>query len=477
MASITAAGTGSGLDIETIIETLTEAERVPVESRLATREIEIQADISAYGSLKGALKDFQEAMSGLSSLKELAARSATSTNESTFTAVASSGAAVGSTDIQVVQLASNHKLVSSADFASPTAAVGAGQLTLSLGTTSFNVDIVGGQNNTLAGIRDAINDASDNPGITASILTISDGAGGTVSKLVLTADESGKDNNITVTTTGDSDLDDTDNSGLSAFNFTDALNGNMTEKSEALDAELLLDGEYTVYSSTNVFNNAIQGVTITALAEAPGVDETLSVSLDKSAITSRLAEFVEAFNVLSDTLDYLTNYDIETQEAGLLTGDFAARTIETQIRRTISSVVEGASGTFNTLASIGITTQRDGSLGLDNAKLNAALGSNFDDVADLLAGDSGVVKTLDDRLESFLSSDGILASRNSTFLSQLKDLDEQREKLNLRMESFEERIRRQYTNLDILVGQLQSTGDFVSQQLDIIKAGITGKKS
>ena len=76
MASITAAGTGSGLDIETIIETLTEAEGAVEKNRLDTREIEIQADISAYGSLKGALKDFQEAISGLSSLNELAARSA-----------------------------------------------------------------------------------------------------------------------------------------------------------------------------------------------------------------------------------------------------------------------------------------------------------------------------------------------------------------------------------------------------------------
>ena len=107
----------------------------------------------------------------------------------------------------------------------------------------------------------------------------------------------------------------------------------------------------------------------------------------------------------------------------MLTGDFAARTIETQIRRTISDVVEGASSSFSTLASIGITTQRDGSLGLDATKLASALNSNFDDVADLLAGDDGIIKKLDDKLESFLRSDGIIASRNNTFLSQLKDID------------------------------------------------------
>ncbi len=477
MTSITAAGTGSGLDIETIIETLTEAERAPTESRLATREIEIQADISAYGSLKSALTDFQAAFSGLSSLKDLAARSATSTNEETFTATASSGAAVGSTVIQVTQLAANHKLVSNSDFTDPDAAVGAGTMTLTLGGNSFDVSIVGGENNTLAGIRDAINDSADNPGITASLLTVSDGAGGTVSKLVLTADESGGSNAITVSVSGDSDGNDNDDNGLSSFIFTDADNGNMVEKSAAQDASLLIDDEYEVFSSSNVFQGVIEGVTINALAADPGVNETLNISLDKTAINERLTEFVEAFNVLSDTMDFLTDYDVDTREAGLLTGDFAARTIETQIRRTISGVVEGASSAFNTLASIGITTQRDGSLALDSDKLSSALNSNFDDVAELLAGDDGIAKVLDDKLESFLRSDGILSSRNTTLQAQLDEIDNQREKLNLRISSFEERIRLQYTNLDILVGQLQSTGDFVTQQLDVIKAGITGKKS
>ena len=472
MAFITAAGTGSGLDIETIIETLTEAERVPEETRLSTREIEIQADISAYGSLKSSLSDFQSALSGLTSLTELAARSAVSTNESTFTATATSGAAVGSTDIQVVQLASNHKLVSSSDFTGLDDAVGAGTLSIDVGGESFDVEIVGGENNTLVGIRDAINDDANNPGVTASILTVSDGAGGTVSKLVLTGDETGADNAITVTVTNDADGNDTDNAGLSSF-----INANMSEKSQALDAELLIDGEYTVTSSTNVFDDAIQGVTITAVAADPGVDETLTVALDKSAITERLQSFVDEFNLLSETLNFLTDYDIDAQEAGLLTGDFVARTVETQIRRSIGGALENASSTFSSLASIGITTQRDGSLALDSGKLNSALNSNFDDVADLLGGDEGIINALDERLDNFLGSDGILASRSSTFQQQLEDISEQREELNRRIVSFEERIRLQYTNLDILVGQLQSTGDFVSQQLDVIKAGITGKKS
>ncbi|MGB3622368.1 MAG: flagellar filament capping protein FliD, partial [Ketobacter sp.] len=299
--------------------------------------------------------------------------------------------------------------------------------------------------------------------------------GGTLSKLVFTADESGAANNITVAVSGDSDGNDADNVGLSAFVFSDVNNGNMDEKSAALDAMLLLDGEYPVTSATNEFSNAIQGVTITAKSASPGETGLLNVGLDKTAISGKLAEFVEAFNALSDALDFLTDYDQAADEAGLLTGDFAARTIETQIRRTVSSALEGG-GQFSTLASIGITTQRDGSLKLDSSKLNTALANNFDDVANLLGGENGVFSKLDERVDDFLSSDGLIASRNSSFLAQLKDIDEQRERLTLRVESFSERIRKQYTSLDILVGQLQSTGDFVTSQLDMISSGMSNKK-
>jgi flagellar hook-associated protein 2 len=180
MATITAAGTGSGIDIENIITKLVEAESVPAQKRLSLREMEIQADISAFGSLKGTLTDFRKALANLSSLQNLAARAATSSNPDSFTVSANSSASIGRSQIEIVNLASAHKMVSSANFSGPTAAVGAGTLNIAVGSESFDVTIVGGQNNTLAGIRDAINNAQSNPGVTASILTVSDGMGGTV---------------------------------------------------------------------------------------------------------------------------------------------------------------------------------------------------------------------------------------------------------------------------------------------------------
>lgn len=469
MATITAAGTGSGIDVENIITKLTEAERTPTEQRLLLRETNIQAEISAFGSLKSSLSDFRKSLTNLSSLQSLAARSATSSKPESFTVTADNTASVGSSQIEIVNLASAHKMVSTANFVGPTTAVGAGTMTISLGSASFNVQIVGGQNNTLAGIRDAINNATGNTGITASILTVSNGMGGTQSKLVLSADDTGTANTISVAVTGDSDGNDTDNVGLSAF-----LNANMEQKSTAANALIRVDG-FDVTSSTNVFKNAIQGVTLTAVKANPTVNETLTVGINKTAIKDNLALFVENFNALSETLKFLTKYDPETQEAGLLTGDSTVRSIETQLRRTITNVVEGLDSNFSSLASLGITTQRDGTLKLDSTKLDSALTTNFDDVANLLGGEDGIAKKLDSTLNNFLKTGGLISTRNETFLKQLKDIDSQRERLELRMTSYEERLRAQYAAMDAIVANLNSTGDYVAQQMESISQ-ITAKK-
>ena len=469
MATITAAGTGSGIDIENIITKLVEAESVPIQQRLALRETGIQAEISAFGSLKSALSDFRKTLTDLSSLQNLAARAATSSNPESFTVSATSSASVGSSQIEIVNLASAHKMVSSANFTGADAAVGAGTLNIAVGSESFDVTIVGGQNNTLAGIRDAINNSESNLGVTASILTVSDGMGGTVSKLVLSADDTGAANAITVSVSGDSDGNDTDNVGLSSF-----LNANMDQKGTAQDALIRVDG-YDVTSSSNTFENVIQGVTLTAIEANPGVNENLNVSIDKTAIKTNLTTFVENFNALAETIKFLTKYDPEANEAGLLTGDSTVRSIENQIRRMITGTVEGVDGAFNSLVSLGITTQRDGTLKLDSAKLDTALNNNFDDVAKLLAGDNGIAKKLDTTVNDFIKTGGLISNRNATYTKQLKDIDEQGERLKMRMTSLEERLRSQYAAMDSLVANLNSTGDFISRQMDSISQ-ITSKK-
>lgn len=111
-------------------------------------------------------------------------------------------------------IAQNQEL-QSVNFATVATVVGEGQLAVSVGEESFNVAIsAGAGNNTLQGIRDAINAAPDNTGVTASVVLVDDGAGGTNAQLILTADEVGTESTISIVVT-DNDTNNTDLSGLS----------------------------------------------------------------------------------------------------------------------------------------------------------------------------------------------------------------------------------------------------------------------
>ena len=464
MATIQVGGLGSGIDVDLLVKTLTAAEEAPVKSRLDLKEIQLQADISAYSSLKGALSSFQSALSGLTSLNEFSSRTATSSQDSVFTASASNAAVPSSTDIEVLALASAQKMVSG-DYTDADTAVGAGDLTIGVGAESFTVTISGGLNNTLTGIRDAINDAADNKGVTASILTVDDplNPGETVSKLVFTSDKTGADNGFTVSVTGDADGNDTDDAGLSAL-----IDANLTSLDLAEDASIKVDG-FTASSATNVFIGVISGVTLTAVSADPGNTHNLNVASDIADVKDKIASFVDAFNSFNTTYEFLTDVDIEKKEAGLLTGDVTARSVETQMRRVLQSVVgDNNSDTYTSLARIGVTVGEGGELKLDSTVLSKALNEEFDEVASLIAGDDGVAKKMDVVLNEFLKSGGVIPTREATFQTQLVDISEQRIALADRLTSVEERLRRQFSVMDAIVAQFNSTGDFLKQQFDAL---------
>ncbi|MFC6806053.1 flagellar filament capping protein FliD [Methylophaga thalassica] len=212
MATISSLGVGTGLDLESIVTGLMDIERQPLD-RLESKQSTINAQISAYGSFKSKLSTFQSAMESLSSASSFKVFQANSQDEDLFTATATSTAATGSYNIDVTQIATRDKLASSA-FTDYNTTVGEGTLTISVGSESFDVTI-DSSNSSLAQIRTAINNASENTGVTASIITDDSGA-----RLVLTSNETGTDNAISVSVSGDSDGNDSDASGLSAFVYS-----------------------------------------------------------------------------------------------------------------------------------------------------------------------------------------------------------------------------------------------------------------
>ncbi|WP_405228945.1 flagellar filament capping protein FliD [Lentisalinibacter sediminis] len=451
MASITSTGIGSGLDVGGIVEQLVAAEGQPAQQRFARQEARAQSELSAYGTLKSALSDFRDQLDGMKSLNSLLTRKASSGNEELFAVVPDETAIPASYSVEVVQLAQAAKLTSGA-FADSDAVVGTGTLTIGVGALSFDVEITE-ENNTLAGIRDAINAAVDNAGVSATIVNADAG-----SYLILSGTKTGASREVSVSqAAGDG--------GLAALTYDAAAGtGSLTQSQAAQDAQVRIDG-FDVYSETNTVTGAIDGVSIDLLGAAPGETNDAVIEYDVAAVRSTITDFVESYNELVDTVGSLTSYNQETQQGGPLLGDATLRGLEAQLRREFSTPAGNSQSPFGTLAEIGVSLQIDGKLAVDDTRLDEALGTNFQDVGRLFAAEDGFAVRLFDRVDRALSDDGAIETRTEGLNNRIERIEEQRESLNRRLEALETRLLRQFNALDSLVSQLNNTSSFLAQQL------------
>ncbi|MBL3588354.1 MAG: flagellar filament capping protein FliD [gamma proteobacterium endosymbiont of Lamellibrachia anaximandri] len=437
MPTISAPGIGSGLDVNSIVDQLMSLEQIPIQN-LQSKEAGFLTQISAYGALRGSLASFQSTVDKLNGFSGIGLFSASSADEAVFTVNADNDAAAGSYDIVVQTLAESHKMGSASFADSDTTTIGnAGDtMTLAIGTQSFNVDIGG---KTLSQIEQAINEATDNTGISAGIIQENSGS----FYLTLTSDETGVENAMSV-----SFADSGDNP------IADPLT--MVQTRAAADAQLLVDNSYTITRSSNSISDAIQGVTLELLATS--VDEVaLNVDKDLGAVQTTVQSFVDAYNSLRDTLS--------TLGSGELSGDGTLRMMEQQISSVLGSKSD-VDGAFKYASSIGISFQRDGSLKLDTAVLTEALESDFSSVTKLFSDDDqGLAFRLDVLVENMLDPDGLIDAREDGLDARVKNVQDQRESLEFRLAKTEARFRAQFAGLDTLMVRLSATSDFLTQQL------------
>ena len=420
MATVTASGLGSGIDINGLVSQIIAAERAPVSSRLDRREGELQARLSAFGTLKSSISSFQTSLASLKTFSTFQNKSVSSSDTDVLTASVSSAVAAGTYDISVTQRAKSHKLSTDPtkavhQFTSIGDSVGTGTLTFKFGTTTtgpygFTQDAdkatqtVTITDGSLAGIRDAVNDADI--GITASVVF-----DGSYQRLVFTTN-TGEKNSIEITV-DDDDLNDTDDSGLSVLAYeTNAQN--LAQNEAAQDASFSLSG-VTISSESNTVTTAIEGMTINLLADTGTSSITVSENIE--AVNANIGAFVAKYNALMSTINDLSSYDPETNRAGLLNGDGVLRNITAQIRRTLSNPISGLTGSATILADIGITTSStDGTLVLDNAKLDTALKNNLDNVIGLF---SAVGMPSDSLVEYVGSTDITQVASHAVNITQL----------------------------------------------------------
>lgn len=394
-------GIGSGLDINNIVGQLMEIERRPL-TALDGKEARQQAQLTAFGSLKGALSSFQNSISTLTDPAKLTAVTANFSDDAVATASASSAIA-GNFSVEVQTLAQAQKLKSE-NFASPSASIGSGALTIQFGNYSEGIFTLNPEKAaqsitispdqaSLTGVRDALNDAD--VGVSASI--INDGSG---DRLVIASKDTGLSNALKITVTDD-DLNNTDNAGLSQLAFDASTGGiaNLTETVAAENATLVIDG-IPISKASNTISDAIEGVTLELLKADPGNTNTLSITRDNASIQEAIESFVTAFNDLNRTITNLSKFDAANNQASVLTGDATLRSIQTQLRSEFNAFLSTAGGGLTTLSDIGVTFQEDGTLELDAEKLNSVLNDATKDISTLFAA----VGKPSDSLVSFVNA-------------------------------------------------------------------------
>jgi flagellar hook-associated protein 2 len=380
-------GLGSGLDVNNIVGQLMEIERRPL-SILDGKEARHQAQLSAFGSLKGALSSFQTNISALSDPANFTAVTANFSDDAVATASASSSAIAGNFSVEVQALAQAQKLKSE-NFASPNAEIGSGSLTIQFGSYDGGIFTLNPEKAaqsitispdqaSLAGVRDAINDAD--AGVSASI--INDGNG---DRLVIASQDTGLSNALKITVTDD-DLNNTDNTGLSQLAFDASTGGvsNLTETVAAENAELIVDG-IPISKASNTISDAIEGVTLDLLKADIGITKTLSIARDTASVQEAIQSFVTAFNDLGTTITNLSRFDAANNQASILTGDATLRSIQSQLRSAFNTALSTSGGGLTTLSEIGITFQADGTLDLDTDKLDSVLNDSTKDISTLFA--------------------------------------------------------------------------------------------
>jgi flagellar hook-associated protein 2 len=374
-------------------------------------------------------------------------RLATVSIEDFVTVKAGATASPGTFAIEVQQLAQAQKL-RSATVATTTTQVGTGTLTIELPSGATVDVVIDSTNNTLAGVAAAINSSAARDDVIATVIN----GDGDV-RLTLTARKTGEDAELALSQTGGD------------ATFTSFVSG-ITELQPGLDAQALIDG-ISVTSSTNTISGALTGVDIDLkAANDAGETSDVTIAYDRAGARKAIDSFVSSYNALVDAVKSVSSYDAATKTGGPLFGDAGVTNLVYQLRREVTSAVSGVDDDFDMLSEIGVTAGLDGKLTVDSTKLDAAFATDFDAVGALFAtANTGVAARVSTLLDPYLQTGGVFDERTKSLKTTIDDIGDQREALNQRLEALHARYLKEFNALDGLLSQLQSTSNFLTQQL------------
>jgi flagellar hook-associated protein 2 len=489
MAGIT--GIGSGMDIDSIVKAMVSAEQAPKQSQLGKLESKTTTQLTNLGQLKGAISSFQTALTALNSPSQFLARTASSSDSKVLTGVASQSAPSGTYQLAVTQLASSSKVALAAVPSVEGTQLSSGTLSIKVAGNNVLDVVVDSSNNTLAGVRDAINKGAS--GVSASIVT--DNLG---SRLVLSGSKSGDGNDITVTVAGGAaevgktalntqafsgdavapdaaDLGAYPDGASDAAYIADLQAFNAAGKviTAAQSAKITVDG-LSITRDSNTIDKVIDGVSLDLKTLGTS---TLTVAQDQAGVKANVQKFADAYNTMIGFINSATKVtvvnDTTAPVTGALLGDSSVRSLVNMVRGELTAVQ--GDGAVRVLADLGVTTQKDGTLKVDSAILGKAISADFDGISAYFTGDSGLAARLSSKLAAYTEGGGILEQRTDSLQATLDKVDKQKAELTARMTSMTERLYKQFNAMDALVGQLKSTSDSLTSLFDNMPGFVSSK--
>lgn len=465
---------GSGVDTASLVGSLVEAQFAAKRAQLTTKADTLTSQISGVSTLKSTITDFAAALEGLVKGGTLTTQPVSS-NTGVLTATALPGATLAgmTSTIRVNQLAAAQTAVSAAPFASASTTVGTGTLTLKIGTGSYDasgaltgvtaadadgdgaedtiaIDIIEA-GSSLTGIAAAIN--AKKAGVTASVVTDANGAAylslkgttGAAQAFTMSA----------TSTTGD----------LSRLAVGPGASGT-TITQTAKNAKLTVDG-VNVERGGNEISDLVAGAKL-SLQAVSGVAVSLTTTTPTTALSNAVSDFVATYNnvlaVVKEHTDPIT---------GDLRGDPGAKALLQNLKALTSKVLlpDAATGTPASLAAIGVRTNRDGTLQVDDTALTAALASNPQSIEAMFAytttsatGINAAMQSL--KLNATSTIYGLGAS-TTRYNEAKSDVGEAQDKIDEQAARMTTRLTQQFSSMNSKVSAYKATQSFMQQQIDM----------
>ncbi|MEZ2296777.1 flagellar filament capping protein FliD [Variovorax sp. RCC_210] len=477
MATISSLGVGANLDLASLLTQLTTAESQPLVA-LQAKAKSYTSKLSAYGTIQSALSTLQAAGKKLGDPTLFQSVTGTPTVSGILSATATDSSAAGNFTIDVKQLAQAQTVISAGQVDTKTA-IGNGKITIDFGqVTGGTLDATTGKytgatftadasqpsksitidptNNTLEGIRTAINNAQ--AGVTATI--VNDGSGAP-NRLVLTSSTTGEKSSMRISVAGDAPLQN-------LLNNDPAGTQNLKQTSAAQNAQLNVNG-IDVTSSTNTVKEAIQGATLTLVNTGK---TGLSMKENTAGVKSAITDFVNAYNALQSSAKSLTTYDADTNTAAALVGDSTLRNLQTRIRQALTTPQAGGPNDMKVLTEIGVAFQKDGTIAIDATKLDKALATNLKGVANLFSSATGSTGGYGKQIDALVTdlNNGALKIASDGVTSTIKQLDTQYDAMQLRVDSTVARYKAQFTQLDVMINSMNNTKTYLTQQFEAMSS-------